>query len=137
MYEDKSGPEVVKLVEEMSRDPCWPLSARVRRTAVVADERADIQAVVRRWTDPCPAHREHEGGGQGGGGGQVGDGMEEEADEEEEEGEGCVDLLLTTGGTGFGLRDGTPEAVAPLLHRHAPGVAQALLNEGLKYVVVV
>jgi molybdopterin biosynthesis enzyme MoaB len=43
-----------------------------------------------------------------------------------------VDLLLTSGGTGFGLRDTTPETISPLLHRHAPGVAQALLNEGLK-----
>jgi gephyrin len=44
-----------------------------------------------------------------------------------------VDLLLTSGGTGFGIRDGTPEAVRPLLHREAPGIAQALLNEGLKF----
>lgn len=44
-----------------------------------------------------------------------------------------VDLLLTSGGTGFGLRDLTPEAIRPLLHREAPGVAQALLNEGLKH----
>jgi len=45
----------------------------------------------------------------------------------------CVDLLLTSGGTGFGLRDLTPEAIRPLLHREAPGVAQALLSEGLKH----
>ena len=44
-----------------------------------------------------------------------------------------VDFVLTTGGTGFGRRDLTPEAVTVLLHRHAPGVAQALLNEGLKH----
>jgi gephyrin len=44
-----------------------------------------------------------------------------------------VDLLLTSGGTGFGLRDLTPEAIRPVLHREAPGVAQALLNEGLKH----
>jgi len=46
---------------------------------------------------------------------------------------GSVDLLLTSGGTGFGLRDCTPEAIRPMLHREAPGVAQALLNEGLKH----
>jgi molybdenum cofactor synthesis domain-containing protein len=46
---------------------------------------------------------------------------------------GSVDLLLTSGGTGFGLRDLTPETLRPLLHREAPGVAQALLNEGLKH----
>ena len=44
-----------------------------------------------------------------------------------------LDLILTSGGTGFGERDLTPEAVRPLLHREAPGVAQALLNEGLKH----
>lgn len=44
-----------------------------------------------------------------------------------------VDLVLTSGGTGFGVRDFTPEAIRPILHREAPGVAQALLNEGLKH----
>jgi gephyrin len=44
-----------------------------------------------------------------------------------------IDLLLTTGGTGFGKRDNTPEAIRPLLHREAPGIAQALLAEGLKF----
>lgn len=46
---------------------------------------------------------------------------------------GAVDVILSTGGTGFGPRDLTPEAIKPLLHREAPGVAQALLNEGLKH----
>ena len=44
-----------------------------------------------------------------------------------------VDLVLTSGGTGFGVRDLTPEAIRSVLHREAPGVAQALLNEGLKH----
>jgi len=42
-------------------------------------------------------------------------------------------LVLTTGGTGFGKRDVTPEAVKPLFDREAPGVAQALLAAGLKH----
>ena len=45
----------------------------------------------------------------------------------------ALDLILTSGGTGFGKRDLTPETIRPLLHREAPGVAQALLNEGLKH----
>lgn len=44
-----------------------------------------------------------------------------------------VDLILTSGGTGFGERDNTPEAIKVLLHREAPGIAQAMLNEGLRY----
>ena len=43
------------------------------------------------------------------------------------------DVIFTSGGTGFGPRDLTPEAIRPILHREAPGVAQALLNEGLKH----
>lgn len=39
-------------------------------------------------------------------------------------------VIVTTGGTGFGPRDITPEAVRPLFHREAPAVAQALINEG-------
>lgn len=49
------------------------------------------------------------------------------------DGQQTMDLVLTSGGTGFGLRDLTPEAIRPVLHREAPGVAQALLNEGLKH----
>lgn len=44
-----------------------------------------------------------------------------------------VDFVVTTGGTGFGLKDYTPEAVRPMFTREAPGIAQALLAEGLKH----
>ena len=33
-----------------------------------------------------------------------------------------VNVLVTTGGTGFAVKDRTPEAVSPLIHRHAPGL---------------
>ena len=33
-----------------------------------------------------------------------------------------VNLVVTTGGTGFATKDLTPEAVTPLVHRHAPGL---------------
>lgn len=33
-----------------------------------------------------------------------------------------INLIVTTGGTGFATKDHTPEAITPLIHRHAPGL---------------
>ena len=38
------------------------------------------------------------------------------------DGEDYVNFLVTSGGTGFSVKDHTPEAVGPLIHRHAPGL---------------
>jgi molybdopterin adenylyltransferase len=43
-----------------------------------------------------------------------------------------VNLILTTGGTGFALRDVTPEATRMIIEREAPGIAEALRAESLK-----
>ena len=43
-----------------------------------------------------------------------------------------IDLILTTGGTGVGPRDVTPEATAPLLEREIPGLAELMRAEGIK-----
>jgi molybdopterin adenylyltransferase len=43
-----------------------------------------------------------------------------------------VNLILTTGGTGFGLRDNTPEATQRVLERQAPGLSEAMRIETLK-----
>eukprot|EP00428_Durinskia_dybowskii_P064949 CAMPEP_0170385268 /NCGR_PEP_ID=MMETSP0117_2-20130122/16425_1 /TAXON_ID=400756 /ORGANISM="Durinskia baltica, Strain CSIRO CS-38" /LENGTH=703 /DNA_ID=CAMNT_0010641041 /DNA_START=30 /DNA_END=2141 /DNA_ORIENTATION=- len=101
VYDDASGPEMARLLKEMSAASDFSLNMLIRATAVVPDERGAIERVVSQWSDPSSSE--------------------------------AVDLILTSGGTGFGVRDLTPEAIKPLLHREAPGVAQALLNEGLKH----
>ena len=43
-----------------------------------------------------------------------------------------VNLIVTTGGTGFGPRDNTPEATLQVIERAAPGLAEAMRIETLK-----
>lgn len=45
--------------------------------------------------------------------------------------EGRVDLVLTTGGTGFSARDVTPEATLNVAHRLVPGLPEAMRAAGL------
>lgn len=75
---------------------------RIAGKAIVSDDVEDIQHAVRRWVDA----------------GENGDNTH-------------ADLVVCTGGTGFGLRDVTPEAVAPLLDRQTPGLTQALMQHSL------
>ena len=44
---------------------------------------------------------------------------------------GHARLVVTTGGTGFGLRDVTPEATMEVIDREAPGLTHAMLAAGL------
>jgi len=50
---------------------------------------------------------------------------------QEQIGKGCH-LILTTGGTGVGLRDVTPEAVREIALRELPGFGEAMRMESLK-----
>ena len=45
---------------------------------------------------------------------------------------GEMDVILTTGGTGFARRDVTPEATRAVIQREAPGIAEAMRAESLK-----
>nr|MDE0501978.1 MogA/MoaB family molybdenum cofactor biosynthesis protein [bacterium] len=42
-----------------------------------------------------------------------------------------VDLVVTTGGTGLGPRDVTPEATRRVIHREVPGLSQMMMAAGL------
>lgn len=44
-----------------------------------------------------------------------------------------ADLILTTGGTGFSLRDVTPEATMAVATRNAPGIAEAIRAYSMQY----
>lgn len=46
--------------------------------------------------------------------------------------EGKMDVILTTGGTGFSPRDVTPEATRAVIEREAPGLAEAMRLASLK-----
>jgi molybdenum cofactor synthesis domain-containing protein len=46
---------------------------------------------------------------------------------------GDLDLIVTTGGTGLGPRDVTPEATRSVIDYEVPGLAEAMRAEGLKH----
>ena len=56
----------------------------------------------------------------------VADGIESVAAAITELADGFAGLIVTTGGTGFGPRDLTPEGTARVLDREAPGLAEAM-----------
>jgi molybdopterin adenylyltransferase len=46
--------------------------------------------------------------------------------------EGEINLIMTTGGTGLGPRDNTPEATQSIIEREVPGMAEAMRALTLK-----
>jgi len=57
---------------------------------------------------------------------QVADGVESVGDALVSMSDGFNGLVVTTGGTGFGPRDLTPEGTKSVLEREAPGMAEAM-----------
>ncbi|KAF1810511.1 hypothetical protein P152DRAFT_460651 [Eremomyces bilateralis CBS 781.70] len=47
------------------------------------------------------------------------------------DGEVVMNLVVTSGGTGFALKDQTPEALSFLIHKHAPGLVHGMLSSSL------
>src|SRR6266849_7660170 len=45
---------------------------------------------------------------------------------------GRVDVLLTTGGTGIGPRDNTPEATQAVADRSVPGISEEMRRKGMQ-----
>ena len=46
---------------------------------------------------------------------------------------GDINLIVTTGGTGLGPRDNTPEATLCVIEREVPGLSEAMRAETLKH----
>lgn len=86
-YEDKSGPQLNKLLTEHFKTTGRRLQIE---TAIVSDDVLLVQEVVRQM---------------------ISKGM---------------DLVFTTGGTGIGPRDNTPEAIKPLLDKEIPGIMEMI-----------
>jgi len=47
--------------------------------------------------------------------------------------DGALDLIVTSGGTGLGPRDVTPQATRDAIDYEAPGLAEAMRAEGLRH----
>jgi molybdopterin adenylyltransferase len=56
----------------------------------------------------------------------VADGVENVADALRRMADGFAGVIVTTGGTGFGPRDLTPEGTRSVIEREAPGIAEAM-----------
>lgn len=83
--------------------------------AAIAELLATIDAEIRR-SEVIPDER-----------GQIAATLRAWADSDE------LDLIVTTGGTGLGPRDVTPEATAEVIERPVPGLGELMRSAGLEH----
>lgn len=83
--------------------------------AAIAELLGSIDAEIRR-SEVVPDER-----------GQIAASLRAWADSDE------LDLIVTTGGTGLGPRDVTPEATAEVIERPVPGLGELMRSAGLKH----
>ncbi len=88
-YEDKSGPEIRRILEEKGYE--------VVEQLLLPDDKVKLQTQLCRLADQRQ-----------------------------------VNVIFTTGGTGFSEKDVTPEATIAVCDRMAPGIAQAILVKSLE-----
>jgi molybdopterin adenylyltransferase len=89
--QDTSGEVIRTLVMQLPE-------AVISAGTIIPDERPQIEATLREWSD-----QQH------------------------------LNLIITTGGTGFAPRDVTPEATRAVLEREASGLAEAMRAESLRH----
>lgn len=87
IYEDKSGPAVVTVMEELFTKNNWQHQIKVQ---VIPDDENSLKSLL------------------------------------EEAVSGQFDFVITTGGTGIGPRDITPEAVRTVIEKEIPGIMEMI-----------
>jgi len=99
VYADRSGPATHEAFLRGLKSCGYDIGNLVCvNTAIVPDERPEIELTLRDWCDRLDDQR--------------------------------LNLVLTTGGTGFAPRDVTPEATKSVCEKDAPGLALAALQAG-------